>query len=451
MSDHTSIRGVYAGFEDCMLLPPLIQFRILTLTDAESIPSSPAFYALSAPPHFSPSPLRQFICLPRPTLLVLGPRRHPALSAAKGNTHTSLNINTSVGYRQMEVPDYISAVEQCGADIAVGIADIDLGLKEGQRSLKTPGVKRRDHVVENSGAWMRGMLGAKGLFGEDSGRRTSLWAPIPPLDKEVQRSYLETLEEGAEEGKIEGLVVYQNDSIEAVPESMLGLPRLALTEPRTPGEVLDAVGLGFDLVTAPFVTKGSEAGVGFTFEFPAEGGSLSGQGDREARRVLGVDMWDAKHAKDTRPLVEDCECYACTKHSRAFVQHLLQAKEMLAWVLLQIHNHHIMDKFFEGLRKSITANTFDEDVDRWMRAYESEFPEFVGQGPRIRGYQVRNAEPGPAKKNKTAYTRLVEKAEIPHRPNDRKEKLAEGVQAQPLDPNADAVDLEEVGFAQLYE
>lgn len=61
---------------------------------------------------------------------------------------------------------------------------------------------------------------------------------------------------------------------------------------------------------------------------------------------------------DPRPLVVGCGCHACRNHTRQYVHHLLLAHEMLAEVLLQLHNlHHLLD-FFAAARKAIDAGTF---------------------------------------------------------------------------------------------
>ena len=76
------------------------------------------------------------------------------------------------------------------------------------------------------------------------------------------------------------------------------------------------------------------------------GNDMEGK-DRGVRELepLGLDLWSPTYATDLSPLREGCECYACGSHHRAYVRHLLDAKEMLGWVLLQIHNHHTLDVF----------------------------------------------------------------------------------------------------------
>jgi queuine tRNA-ribosyltransferase len=61
---------------------------------------------------------------------------------------------------------------------------------------------------------------------------------------------------------------------------------------------------------------------------------------------------------------------------------VLSAKEMVAWTLLQIHNHHTMDLFFQAVRESIADGTFSVKAAAFERNYTSELPEKTGSGPR---------------------------------------------------------------------
>lgn len=62
-------------------------------------------------------------------------------------------------------------------------------------------------------------------------------------------------------------------------------------------------------------------------------------------------MRNAQYADDPNPLVAGCGCYTCTKYSRAYLRHLAVADEMLAGILLSIHNIH----FLQDLMRSIRA------------------------------------------------------------------------------------------------
>ena len=144
-------------------------------------------------------------------------------------------------------------------------------------------------------------------------------------------------------------------------------------------------------------------------------------------------MWLEDHATSLDPLVEGCACYACTNHHKAYVQHLLNAKEMLAWVLLQIHNHHTLNLFFAGIRQSLHDGSFQEHVTRFAKVYETHLPGKTGQGPRIRGYQFKSEGPSEPKKNAAPFKMF----------DDKKAKVAESTL-----PDADAAVLQEQGFAE---
>jgi queuine tRNA-ribosyltransferase len=59
---------------------------------------------------------------------------------------------------------------------------------------------------------------------------------------------------------------------------------------------------------------------------------------------------NAQYADDPRPLVEDCGCYCCRKFSRAYLRHLAIADEMLAGILLSIHNVHFLQDLMRKIR-----------------------------------------------------------------------------------------------------
>ncbi|KAK5832411.1 hypothetical protein PVK06_016213 [Gossypium arboreum] len=73
--------------------------------------------------------------------------------------------------------------------------------------------------------------------------------------------------------------------------------------------------------------------------------------------------------KDTTPIVEGCTCYTCRNHTRAYINHLLNVHEMLAQILLEIHNTHHFLGFFRLIRDAINAGQFEEFrrefVQRW--------------------------------------------------------------------------------------
>jgi len=72
-----------------------------------------------------------------------------------------------------------------------------------------------------------------------------------------------------------------------------------------------------------------------------------------------LNMMNATFARDERPIDETCDCYACQTFTRAYIRHLIVAKELLAGTLLSIHNLRALIRLVESLRASILDNTFE--------------------------------------------------------------------------------------------
>jgi queuine tRNA-ribosyltransferase subunit QTRTD1 len=316
-------------------------------------------------------PLRRFIALPEPTLLVLGCRRTPPVIAPPktSNTNTEIAVGTSVGFKLLKAEEYADAVEGLGVDIVLGLGDVPYG--------RTLGSKRIEKATDRSIDWLKDHVARRKKLAAQDGFKgqAQLFAPLLPLSCANQQYYVDCLVDDVR-NDISGLAIYSADTLEDLPEELATLPRLDLTEPATPLAVLRQIANGVDIVTMPFISVITDAGIALDFEFPGPSTTPS------EILPLGIDLWSSSHATDLSPLRGGCSCYACTDHHRAFLQHLLAAKEMLGWVLLQVHNHHMIDKFFASIRSSIAAGTFEADVETFSRCYDSELPEKTGQGPR---------------------------------------------------------------------
>jgi queuine tRNA-ribosyltransferase subunit QTRTD1 len=284
-------------------------------------------------------------------------------------------------------------------DIAVGLADIPFGQE-------VVGTKRKDKMSDRTEMWTRDIIAKQRSAGEGE-PRFNIFAPILPIERDLQSWYLEHLVDDMID-KISGVAIYDAYLIDDLPEALLPLPRLSFHVPASPQELLRQISLGMDLFTIPFISSATDAGIALEFTFPppqqAEASST--------RQSLGIDMWHSEHALSVIPLSKNCTCYACTKHHRAYIQHLLSAKEMLGWVLIQIHNHAILSTFFASIRASIEAGTFEADVAAFEAFYEPQLPAKTGQGPRVRGYQFGSEEHAkPKKKNPKAFRKFED--EVP--------------------------------------
>lgn len=68
----------------------------------------------------------------------------------------------------------------------------------------------------------------------------------------------------------------------------------------------------------------------------------------DSRRL--INLWDEKFRKDPRPMMPGCACHACRSHSRAYIHHLLRAKELLSEVLIYTHNQHQLFSLFKVIK-----------------------------------------------------------------------------------------------------
>ncbi|MCD4738403.1 MAG: tRNA guanosine(34) transglycosylase Tgt [Anaerolineae bacterium] len=122
-------------------------------------------------------------------------------------------------------------------------------------------------------------------------------------------------------------------------------PVLPAHEPRylmgvgTPVDLVESVARGIDIFDCVYPTRVARNGTALT---------------RTGRHNLS----NAPYANDPAPLEAGCSCYTCTHFSRAYLRHLVMAKEMLAATLLSIHNLHTMLTLIKDIREAILAGRF---------------------------------------------------------------------------------------------
>jgi len=79
-----------------------------------------------------------------------------------------------------------------------------------------------------------------------------------------------------------------------------------------------------------------------------------------------LNIFNARFKDDPRPIEENCACYTCCNFSRAYLQHLFIAGELLAYRLATIHNLHFMEALMEEIRRAIAAGSFAELKETWL-------------------------------------------------------------------------------------
>ena len=85
----------------------------------------------------------------------------------------------------------------------------------------------------------------------------------------------------------------------------------------------------------------------------------SGRTDQAFTRRGPLNLRNARHKDDPRPIDSDCTCYGCNNYSRGYVHHLVMAREILAAILLTWHNLHYYQELMAAMRTAIGTDTLD--------------------------------------------------------------------------------------------
>ncbi len=108
----------------------------------------------------------------------------------------------------------------------------------------------------------------------------------------------------------------------------------------TPEDLLEAVGRGVDMFDCVLPTR------------------LARHGAAMLRHGGRLNLRRAEFARDPRPIDDTCTCYTCRNFSRAYLRHLIVAKEMLAATLVSIHNIHTLIQLVRDMRQAIKEKRF---------------------------------------------------------------------------------------------
>ena len=90
---------------------------------------------------------------------------------------------------------------------------------------------------------------------------------------------------------------------------------------------------------------------------------------RHGAVLVQGERWNLKNARfrqDLTPVDKTCSCYTCQSFSRAYLCHLLHAKELLAYTLISIHNITELIRFTTDIRAAILQDSFQQDYADWL-------------------------------------------------------------------------------------
>ena len=109
----------------------------------------------------------------------------------------------------------------------------------------------------------------------------------------------------------------------------------------TPANILEAVDRGVDFFDCVYPSRNGRHGHVYTSH-----GKLN--------------LYNARYELDERPIEEGCRCPACRTYSRAYIRHLLKAKEMLGMRLCVLHNLYFYNSMMEEIRQAIEEGRYQE-------------------------------------------------------------------------------------------
>ena len=109
----------------------------------------------------------------------------------------------------------------------------------------------------------------------------------------------------------------------------------------TPANILEAVDRGVDFFDCVYPSRNGRHGHVYT-------------------RHGKLNLYNARYELDERPIEEGCRCPACRTYSRAYIRHLLKAKEMLGMRLCVLHNLYFYNSMMEEIRQAIEEGRYQE-------------------------------------------------------------------------------------------
>ena len=108
----------------------------------------------------------------------------------------------------------------------------------------------------------------------------------------------------------------------------------------TPANILEAVSRGVDFFDCVYPSRNGRHGHVYT-------------------NLGKLNLFNQKYEKDMRPIEEGCNCPACRRYSRAYIRHLLKAKEMLGMRLCVLHNLYFYNTMMTEIRDALDAGNYE--------------------------------------------------------------------------------------------
>jgi queuine tRNA-ribosyltransferase subunit QTRTD1 len=348
---------------------------------------------------FTGRPLHEHLIIPREynvlacpsfDLIDDGKSSNNATKAATA-THRGLSLVTPRGHQKLTPDLYHEVARKMEAPVSIGMYD--------QASEENS--KRNAKSVERTKLWLEewsNISAEQNNDDEDKSTSCEIWAPIVGgADLELR---LDCIENATKQSSICGValigihhiadrqarVELMQSCTKAIPKSM----PYAVLVANSIGQILDAAQNGVQFIGSSLPVllarshralvldlhawKDEEKGVlnddDLAKKRPrAVGGAISID-DPNTTKDGCICLDEKSFARDVASFVKGCSCLACTEHKRAYVHHLINAKELLAEILLFVHNlHHLLSLLQEMNDATATGRQveFVKHIERQLR------------------------------------------------------------------------------------
>ena len=209
------------------------------------------------------------------------------------------------------------------------------------------------NAIDTSTKWAKrskiefGSNKSKGLFGIAQGG----------LYKDLRIESIEKLIEINFNGyAMGGLAVgeKQSDMFQILNETTGYLPK---NKPRylmgvgTPSDILGAVNEGIDMFDCVMPTRSGRTGLAFTWDGK-------------------VNLKNSRYQNDESPLDENCKIRDLNKYSKSYLNHLIKSNEMMASMLISLHNIYFYQQFMREIRSSIKNGTFKSFYKKYIKLFD---------------------------------------------------------------------------------
>ena len=118
----------------------------------------------------------------------------------------------------------------------------------------------------------------------------------------------------------------------------------------TPSDILGAVKEGIDMFDCVLPTRSGRTGLAFTWE-----GKLN--------------LKNSKFKNDITPLDKECDIRDLNRYSKSYLNHLIKSEEMLASMLISLHNIYFYQQFMREIRKNIKKGTFINFYKKYIKFF----------------------------------------------------------------------------------